>query len=185
MDLRLPTSVSKEMRLAFQRALRHGMMSGNQYRFVAERLLTRETASLLVFGLGHDAPLWFQCSQDGAAFVEDDVDYLTAAPAEAQVFLYPFRSQVGQWVKVPRPPRLIDRPWDFVLVDGPRGFHRRCPGRQIPIMWAKKLATRQIFVHDYERPWERAVCDRVLGDPTRIIEPEGNRRGSLAIFDVE
>jgi len=99
--------------------------------------------------------------------------------------LYNYRSRQGVWSKVPQPPPLIDRPWDYVLVDGPRGYNRSCPGRQFSITWARQLARRLVFVHDYERPWERAVCDKVLGSPIDRVMPPAGRRGELAVFDVE
>ena len=172
------------LKLAMTHAIRRGLMSGQQYGYVAKRLLAEEQCTLLVFGLGHDAPLWFRSSRGRVAFVEDDPAFLTLAPATARVYLQKYPSRVGKWVAIPPPPRMIDRPWDFVFVDGPRGFHPQCPGRQIPIAWAKRLATKQVFVHDYERPWERELCDHLLGDPVERIQSVHPRRGELAVFDV-
>jgi len=172
------------MRAAFTHAIRRGLMSECQYRYVAARLLAAP-GSLLVFGLGHDADLWWRCTREGVAFVEDDVTFLAWAPVTSPVLLYNYRSRVGVWSEVPHPPALIDRRWDYVLVDGPRGYNRSCPGRQVSITWARQLARRLVFVHDYERPWERAVCDRVFGLPIDRVKPTGGKRGELAVFDVQ
>jgi hypothetical protein len=168
-----------------QHAIRYGWMSENQYRAIAETLLAASGSNLLVFGLGHDAFLWWHCSRGRAVFVEDNLTYLTSAPYEAQVVSYRYPSRVDTWSDIPSPPRLIGGSWDYVLVDGPSGYSPHCPGRLIPIAWAKQLARHQIFVHDYERPWEREVCDVLLGHPVQVLEPSGTKRGLLAIFNVE
>lgn len=167
----------------FALAVRRGLMARNQYRHIAARLLA-EPGSLLVFGLGHDSALWSRCASERAAFVEDDLRFLELAPVAASVLLFDFSSRVGAWCAVPEIPPLIDRSWDYVLVDGPRGYSRSCPGRQIPIAWASRLACRSIFVHDSERPWESEVCSRVLGRPDKRLKNITGRRGDLAIFDV-
>jgi hypothetical protein len=164
-------------------AERRGLMAGHQYRHIVARLLA-EPGSLLVFGLGHDSALWWRCVEERAAFVEDDPRFVAMAPALATVLLYDFPSRTGVWCEVPEIPPLIDRAWDYVLVDGPRGYNQSCPGRQIPIAWASRLARRSIFVHDSQRRWESDVCRKVLGSPTKQLKDTTGRRGELAIFDV-
>jgi hypothetical protein len=160
-----------------------GLMARHQYRYIAARLLA-EPGSLLVFGLGHDSALWWRCAKECAAFVEDDLRFVELAPVAAPVLLFNFPSRTGIWCAVPEIPPLIDRPWDYVLVDGPRGYGRSCPGRQIPIAWASRLACRSIFVHDSERRWESDVCNSILGIPDKRLKDVTARRGELAIFDV-
>ena len=159
-------------------------MSSEQYRYVSDQLLHDRGCKLLVFGLGHDSRL-SACAGVRLAFVEDNPTYLTAAPAESAVIIYEFNSRVAVWFPIPDPPRQLIQEWDYVLVDGPAGFNSFCPGRQIPIAWARLLASKQVFVHDYERPWERQVCDKLLGTPLDVLKPDSNKRGELAIFDVK
>ena len=163
---------------ALVRAIRCGLMGEFQYRRIAGELAESPGSSMLVFGVGHDASLWSGCVSGQLTFVEDDPTYLTLAPANARVVLHQFPTSVGVWAPSLVPPSLIDTPWDFVLVDGPSGFASHCPGRQLPIMWAKQLATRFAFIHDYDRPWEtprfvtsysgfRMKCFRPLAVPVR------------------
>jgi hypothetical protein len=181
-DLNLPTASSPALQAAFEQAICRGWMSADQYRCVVEELLAQPGCSLLVFGVGYDSWLWSQCVTGRLAFVEDDPKFLTLAPAWAQVVLYEYPSRVGQWCPLPEVPALIDRRWDYVLVDGPAGFSDRKPGRQFPIEWSRRLATRGLFVHDCQRPWERAVCDKVWGAPANIISATGRVSGDLAVF---
>lgn len=164
---------------------RRGRMSNGQYQYILEELGAVRSSALLVFGVGHDALLWWRATGGRAAFVEDNPKYLSLAPAEARVVLVKYATRVGVWCDdVRAPPPLVNRPWDFVLVDGPTGFDAHQPGRQFSIAWARRLATRAIFVHDYERPWERAICDRILGPTAKVIPSDGSKRGDMAIFDV-
>ena len=83
--------------------------------------------------------------------------------------------------KDPDPPSL-KVVWDFILVDGPTGFSSRCIGRQEPIAWSAKIG-KTIFVHDYERPWERKLCDFYLGTPDEIVPfDNGHKHRALAVF---
>jgi hypothetical protein len=163
--------------------MRAGMMSECHYRYIAATLLSKP-GSLLVFGLGHDADLWRRCIRVTLGFVEDDPRFLITAPATAIVAIHEFSSRVGVWTDVPPPPSMIARAWDYVLVDGPKGHSRKSPGRQHSIAWARQLARRSIFVHDYGRQWDRKVCDRILGRPKTCLQTEVGRRGQLAVFDV-
>jgi hypothetical protein len=167
---------------ALAQASRYGWMSDHQYRCIAEKLLASPGCSLLVFGIGYDSLLWSQCVSGTLAFVEDDPKFMTMAPADARIVLYEYGSRVGQWLPVPDLPSLIDRPWDYVLVDGPAGFSLSSPGRQFPIEWSRRLATCGVFIHDYQRPWERAICDKVWGPPSAVVDAADSVPGDLAIY---
>jgi len=158
-------------------------MAANQYERIAQEVHGSRPCSLLVMGGGYDSDLWHHCAGGNVSYVEDDPAYLALVPCNPMPIK--FETQVGVWADVPAAPRVIARPWDFVIVDGPTGHSRACPGRQIPIAWASQFARKAVFVHDYERPWERAVCDRYLGEPWEIVEPQGGRMGRLAIFRVQ
>jgi hypothetical protein len=157
-------------------------MSERQYRYIAEELLASPGCSLLVFGIGYDSLLWSQCVTGELAFIEDDPKFLTLAPADARIVLFEYGSRVGQWFELPDIPPLIHRSWDYVLVDGPAGFSRSSPGRQFPIEWSRALAACGVFVHDYQRPWERAICDKVWGPPFTVVGAADSGRGDLAVY---
>jgi hypothetical protein len=171
-------------RRAFARAVRLGLMCERHYRFIGKILNKDASCTLLVFGLGYDSAFWISCVGGRITFVEDNPTYLAAARPTTHVISYSYRSRVGKWRAVPPPPWQIDMRWDYILVDGPTGFNRSCPGRQFPIAWARNLARKQVFVHDYERRWERALCDKFLGQPVEVIPPPGPRGGHLAVFSA-
>ena len=173
---------STTMSIAFARACRYGWMSEHQYRCIAEELLAHPGCSLLIFGIGYDSLFWSQCVSGELAFIEDNSKFLTMAPADSRIVLYEYGSQVGQWLPVPNPPSLINKRWDYALVDGPAGFGPNCPGRQFPIDWSRRLATCGVFIHDYQRPWERAVCDKVWGTPSAVVDAADGLPGDLAFY---
>jgi hypothetical protein len=179
----MPVHFSADRAAALEVAVRFGMMSEAHYRTIANALLGSAPCTLLVFGAGFDAALWTACVEK-IAFVEDNPAFLTVVPPKAPVQRYSFRSRVGTWCDVPPPPWSIRYNWDYVLIDGPGGFNKTCPGRQFPIAWARHLARRKIFVHDYERPWERALCDKLLGTPIEVLTSTPSRPGELAVFDL-
>ncbi len=165
---------------SFAQAAIRGLMGANQYRCIVRHLERVRATSLLVIGTGYDSWLWYQCAPGKVAYVEDNAVYLRLAPVRP--VRYKFRSKVGHWVRVPAIPSAINQAWDAIIVDGPRGYDATCPGRQISIAWASRLATKSVFVHDYERPWERSVCDRYLGAASKVIRAEGRKDRQLGLF---
>lgn len=166
---------------AFANARDFGLMTENQYQHIARAIHIGRPCSVLVFGAGYDFQLWHHCAEGNVGCVEDNPDYFPPTPCEPVSFKY--ESKVGEWRDVPRPPQPIDKPWDFVIVDGPNGQSNSSPGRQFPIAWAACLARKAIFVHDYDRPWEGKVCGKHLGPPSEIIEARGRYDRRLAVFD--
>jgi glucuronoxylan 4-O-methyltransferase len=63
------------------------------------------------------------------------------------------------------PPEILETAWDLIFVDAPEGYEATKPGRMQSIYMASILAQKgkaHVFVHDCDRPAERAYCDRFL-----------------------
>jgi glucuronoxylan 4-O-methyltransferase len=73
------------------------------------------------------------------------------------------------------PVELGSRRWDVILVDGPAGYDDTQPGRMKSIYAASRLvaAGGRVFVHDCDRPAERAFTSRYLGDDRLFVEAKG------------
>jgi len=136
--------------------------------------------NLLMVGSGHDSALWHHCTQDNITYLETNASFLPLIPANAVICQ--FDSKVGEWRPVPEAPPAINKPWDFIVVDGPPGYNSDCAGRQFPIAWAALLARKAVFVHDYDRPWELSLCNKYLGAPAEIIPAHGRKDRLLAMF---
>jgi hypothetical protein len=141
-------------------------------------------ASLLVFGLGNDAPMWHKMTGGRVAFIEDSPDWVKRAVAaapylEAHVARYTqgtlgtakatFRAKGGVWPQLDlqdQLPRSVQaHRWDVVVVDAPQAGARTNPGRQQSIYTAAALARPGgvIFVDDCERDNEAFFAATFLG----------------------
>lgn len=67
------------------------------------------------------------------------------------------------------PNQLYDINWDVILIDGPRGYSAKSPGRMAAIFTAAVLArstkrdsVTDVFVHDYDREVERVCSEEFL-----------------------
>lgn len=159
-----------------------GLMCEEHYKHIFHHIHTDQDCSFLVFGLGSDSELWANATQGKVLFVEDNAEYLQQPSSNINAVRIPFNSKVGVWCKEPELPRAIHRKWDYAFVDGPVGASG-CPGRQFPIAWASQCVSKKVFVHDYERSWERSVCDRWLGKPAYVLDMPGVSDRKLAVFD--
>lgn len=127
---------------AFANARDFGLMTENQYQYIARTIHTARPCNVLVFGAGYDSQLWYHCADGNLGCVEDNPDYFPPTPFEPVSLKY--ESKVAEWRDVPVPPQAIDKPWDFVIVDGPNGQSRSSLGRQFPIAWATRLAQKTV-----------------------------------------
>jgi len=173
-------SWQESFRAARKQAIAKGLMAANQYDCIAADICARSPCRLLVFGKGYDSELWNCCAGTPVVFLEDDPRY-TSLPGGITI-PYTYKSKVGEWRDVPEPPSVIAREWDVVIVDGPKGFNKSCPGRQFPIYWAACFARQVIFVHDYDRRWEKELCARYLGEPDDVVHAPHRSDIKLAVY---
>ena len=176
--LRPPTGaqVSVEQALAVRAAL-HRQSDGSHHI----------SASLLVFGLGNDAPMWHNMTTGRVAFIEDEAEWVERARAgaaylEAHVVRYAegvvatakvlfSAARRSSWPRLdlrPQlPPSVREQRWDVVVVDAPKAGAQKNPGRQQSIYTAARLVrpgAGAIFVDDCERENERFFAAAFLGE---------------------
>jgi hypothetical protein len=166
---------------SLSQALKHGLMAENQYEFLVKTIRGQKACRLLVIGAGHDTELWYNCSQGNMACVENNAEWFPRLPCE--IIIPQYRGTVGKWLRKIELPTPIARPWDIVIVDGPEGHSANSIGRQESIFWASQVASRIVFVHDYDRKWERQLCDKYLGHPTQVITFGSQPNRLLAVFE--
>ena len=160
-------------------------MTPEQYAHLAASINARSPCPLLVFGSGLDSPLWNEINARGqTVFLEDQPDWQQAIESRGlNVINVGYESQINVWLDNVTPPRgftqqLMDTVWKIVVVDAPLGVGTAY-GREQSIYTAALIRKRHnalVYVHDYERPWEKACCDKYLGNPTDCL-------GNLAMWD--
>lgn len=163
-----------------ERHIRTGLhMSRSEYALVAEALYARAPSAALIFGCGDDSPMWGELNHGGRTlFVEDSPQWAAAARnVSLDVILVHYACRLNEWMAEVHVPSGLDEdilciPWDVVLVDAPLGVGNS-PGREQSIYTASVLQERHgsaVLVHDYQRGWERACCDRYFGSPRTVLE---------------
>jgi uncharacterized protein (TIGR01627 family) len=169
-------------------ALSNVQLHAAELRPIVTAIRERPGCALLVFGCGNDSPFWEKVNRGGTtAFLEDNPRWVSnarAALATATVHSVQYGTRLAEW------PRLLDSPselamdlpveldsrrWDVILVDGPAGYDDTQPGRMKSIYAASRLvaAGGRVFVHDCDRPAERAFTSRYLGDERLFVEAKG------------
>lgn len=132
-------------------------------------LAQRSPANFLVFGLGHDSPLWSALNFKGKTlFLEEDSnwikDTLKIHPLKAFHVKYPtmlsqaddllgyYRSDAACSPLNPLraskcrlalsdlPQEVYDTEWDVIMIDAPRGYFDEAPGRMTAIFSAAVMA---------------------------------------------
>lgn len=169
-----------------------GQATFEEYTWVRDAVLERAPSRMLVFGVGRDAALWLAANQGGEThFVEDSPHWADAARRlypHAPIHLVTYRTLRAFWRIVAAyparfaleglPDEVTRRPWDVVLIDGPRGTRWYTPGRALSILTASRLAApgADLFVHDCHRPIEDQCADRFLGATYRVGQVGSMRR---------
>jgi uncharacterized protein (TIGR01627 family) len=148
-----------------------------ELRAIVSAIHKKRPCKLLVFGLGRDSLLWARVNRAGTTvFLEDEDTWLDEVLREypgLKAFKVDYLTRRGEWKELLDSPgrlamRLPDdvehQTWDVVLVDAPAGFNDSNPGRMKSIALSVRLASSaaDVFVHDCDRPVERAYCDHFL-----------------------
>ncbi|WP_240963789.1 putative nucleotide-diphospho-sugar transferase [Luteolibacter luteus] len=168
------------MDAALSKILSNGVRAENHYLHIGQTIYNDPGSSTLVVCPAGDEAFWSYCADGNCVFVTEGGG--SAGGDGNESHQYDFKSKVGEWLSTVEVPAGIDRSFDYVIISGPKGFNSDCPGREIPVAWASKLAKKGVFVFDYNRQWERQVCDRYLGAPHYVVPPVGRGDAELAVF---
>jgi uncharacterized protein (TIGR01627 family) len=169
-------------------ALADVQMTVGELRPIIRAIRENPGGALLVFGCGHDSPMWERLNAGGVtAFIEDDPEWVAIAKARlrnAAVHLVQYGTTRSDWRKMlkrpaalsmPLPDDIRSRRWNVIFVDGPAGYDDARPGRMKSIYEASRLIAPRgkVFLHDSERAVEAAYAARYLGDRRLFVEVKG------------
>ncbi|MBN2585681.1 MAG: hypothetical protein JXA64_02025 [Candidatus Fermentibacteraceae bacterium] len=111
-------------------------------------------------------------------FLEDDrawMNRLTAWDPDSEAYLVEYSTFLSQWRELLHDPSrlqmnlltaILDREWDVLLLDAPKGLKKSSPGRMKSIFIASVLRApdADVFVHDCNRDVESSYAARYLGN---------------------
>jgi hypothetical protein len=136
-------------------------------------------ANLLVFGAGHDTAMWINANKDGNTCVVEHDDawfkkYASVFPEN--IIKHDFANitvesslelELSDLERFPMPEKLNEQKWDVIIIDGPTGCNWDCPGRALPIYWAKSKLSHSntiVYVDDCDRDVEDRFIELCFGE---------------------
>ena len=143
-----------------------GQMTADEYRYIAKFLGNK---NFLVFGTGHDTPLWRYANRNGkTVFLENNPKWVDQGDTDVIMVSYSTRRsqylelleeyKQGKFnnLKMDLPTEITNTKWDCIFVDAPVGTKDKKPGRMQSIFMASILAKADtdVFVHDCDRQVE-------------------------------
>lgn len=145
---------------------------GNAYVIGATLRACGVSPSMLVFGVGYDTRLWDALNKDGyTMFVENDTEWFNnisrTVSSPVRLIGYGTRTVADSLpikeedLRRHTMPAMLNRSWDVILIDSPRGSKPTDPGRSLPIYWASLLATpsTHVFIDDASRELEQTYIE--------------------------
>jgi len=181
------TTLERELGVA-DGSLDEVQLSAVELRPVIQEIRAFPQCSLLVFGCGHDSPMWESVNAAGhTAFIEHDTEWASVARGRlksAPVHCVTYDTRLRDWrsmldrpdlLSLALPAEVESRRWDVIIVDGPPGYADDLPGRMKSIYAASRLVATggRVFVHDCERSAEDAFASRYLGADRLFLEVAG------------
>jgi glucuronoxylan 4-O-methyltransferase len=187
------------LKILFLRFINPGIQLHLSELFLISRTIIRyPNCRLLVFGLGHDSPLWMKINASGkTVFLEDDPKWteLSKNSPGIETHTVQYHTKMSQWredlnnpakLEMTLPPSIAKKSWDVVLVDGPCGeyewylkeYGKEPPGRAQSTYMAAQLVKDggSVFVHDCDREPEDTVSNLFFGKENCVKEIKGRAR---------
>lgn len=140
-------------------------MTKDEYRYISSYLGDK---NFLVFGTGHDTPLWKYSNYNGKTiFLENKFEWIdssdtTVLTVNYTTRLYMYQKLLKEYddgyfnnLDMQLPQNVLETEWDCIFVDSPVGTKNNKPGRMQSIFMAAKIANNstEVFIHD---------CDRIV-----------------------
>ena len=153
-----------------------------------------QNKKMLVFGLGYDSELWYSLTNKNTYFIEDNKSYIDLNKNINNDNIIPYeykgisvkttfkltQEQIDNFIV---PKKLLElAPFDIILIDGPTGFNKNCPGRFLPIYWSKKFLSHDktiIYIDDAKRYLEKKCINHIFLDNFKIFFSD--RLGTMKI----
>lgn len=155
--------------------------------------------NLLIFGLGHDVPIWQKFNSGGRTVFLEDLEQwyknITSKHEDIEAYLIKYPHDITQWrnllnrpqdLLIELPKEVLETSWDCIFIDAPRGYRmsKDQPGRMSSIYMASQLIKKggTIFLHDAEREVEKVYAEEFLLDDNFVKHVRG--RAKLSMYEM-
>jgi hypothetical protein len=149
-------------------------MTLKEYVKICEVIKVKTPCNILVYGLGNDSFLYHFLNKNGYTFfIENDKEWINKIGKKYSYLNYGyfnFPTTVENSLKTKfnsdvKTPYIKDKEWDIIIIDGPPGYEKNKPGREIPIKEAAEYFNSSsksvdVFIHDVNRVLESSACNK-------------------------
>lgn len=158
-----------------------GLMTKNQYRFIANIVKDKTPCNILVFGLGNDSYLWELINKSGKNVFVENVDEWINKFSDLEIIKVNYKTNVTELpsqmtiekLLLNLPNSIFSTKWDIIIVDGPVGHNPPClncklcskenpaPGRMSSIFTSSKLCSTDtiVIIDDINREIEKEMLE--------------------------
>lgn len=173
----------------FELACETGEMNRDEYSLIADTIYSIRPCNLLIFGAGRDSRLWHILNNNGkTVFIESDERWYRKTIKKNEdinidVRFYTYKTKKAKWRGFLDKPEvlrmaeldtdIISTSWDCILIDGPKSFTGRAPGRMQSIyqsyLFLEENKEQFIFIHDIHRRAENEYSIKFFGTEHKDI----------------
>ncbi|KAF2283074.1 hypothetical protein GH714_043818 [Hevea brasiliensis] len=130
--------------------------------------------NFLVFGLGHDSLMWTSLNPRGTTYSWKKIQnkLLASYKREKECMPPDVRLKGNTRCKLALsmlPDEILDKEWDVIMIDAPRGYFAEAPGRMGAIFSAAVMARARtrpgvthVYLHDVDRKVEKVYAKEFL-----------------------
>ena len=169
--------------------LKRKSLNGVQLTEVALSEITSSTLhkKTLIYGLGNDSKYWDSVCI--ATFIEENPLWAEKSGIDRdKIILYNYKditvenSFYKTDTELSSYPLPTQEKYDVIVIDAPTGYNNQCPGRLLPIYWAKQMLNKGgiIYVDDCNRPLEKYAIEKYFKDNKK--EYFNERTGLIKIY---
>lgn len=177
---------------------RENQIGESQLLHMASRI--PDEGTVLIFGVGNDSEFWLDANPYGQTFfIEDNPKWISKTVERLEdhhstfsIYKWEYATKLRVWTETLPPlihPIFLDpdRVWSTIIVDAPNGDKDGSPGRQESIHIASRIRSQgtDVFVHDYQRAWEKKCSHHYLGTPHEVLSEPDMRCGKLGCWHRE
>lgn len=179
-----------EQEALFELVCNTGEMSRDEYSLIANTIYSISPCNLLVFGAGRDSRLWHLLNRNGkTVFIESDERWFRKTIKKNEdinidIRFYTYKTKQAKWryfldhyeeLEMDQLDQdILDTQWDCILIDGPKSYTGRAPGRMQSIyqsyLFLEKDKEQFIFLHDIHRRAENTYSKKFFGEEYEDVD---------------